>query len=257
MKFHVFDLGHKERGTVVVVSLSGNAANVRLMNSSNLSAYKSGRRHQYIGGLAKRSPVRLSIPSSGHWYVTVDMAGLKGSVRASVSIEPNALPPIKQAPMPSLTRIRHTEPPVLDDEGSAWDVFISHASEDKETVARPLATALGERGLKVWVDHLELKLGDSLRRRIDHGLSRSRFSVVVLSPAFFSKGWPQYELDGIVTLSVSGEQNMLPIWHQLTVDDVRAQSPSLADKLAISSSEFSISDMADQIAEVVLQPTRG
>ena len=65
-----------------------------------------------------------------------------------------------------------------------WDVFISHAFEDKEYV-RELATALRRKGLRVWFDECELKTGDGLTRTIDHGLSESRYGVVVLSPDFF------------------------------------------------------------------------
>lgn len=78
-------------------------------------------------------------------------------------------------------------------ERSEWDVFISHASEDKEFV-RPLADALIARGLRVWYDEFELKVGDHLRRSIDRGLVRSRYGIVVLSPAFFAKHWPQTEV---------------------------------------------------------------
>jgi TIR domain len=84
----------------------------------------------------------------------------------------------------------------------------------------------------VWLDDFELKIGDSLRRRIDAGLAGSRFGVVILSRSFFRKGWPQYELDGPVTRQVSGEQSLLPIWHDITKDEVVAESPSLADKIA-------------------------
>jgi len=65
-----------------------------------------------------------------------------------------------------------------------YDVFISHASEDKDAVVRPLAAALSNGGLKVWYDEFELKIGDSLRRKIDTGLANSRFGVIVLSRSF-------------------------------------------------------------------------
>ncbi len=55
-----------------------------------------------------------------------------------------------------------------------WDLFISHASEDKEEVARPLAQLLKDEGLSVWLDEQELVLGDSLRRKLDEGLSKSK-----------------------------------------------------------------------------------
>ena len=65
-----------------------------------------------------------------------------------------------------------------------WDVFISHAGEDKKDLVRPLAGALRARGLSVWFDELTLTVGDSLRRSIDRGLARFRFGVVVTSPHF-------------------------------------------------------------------------
>ena len=132
-----------------------------------------------------------------------------------------------------------------------YDVFVSHATEDKEEVARPLANALMEAGLRVWYDEFELKIGDSLRRKIDFGLARSRFGIVVLSPSFFAKKWPQYELDGLVTMEMAGEQTILPLWHRLTKDDVIRESPSLADKIARSTSEFTIEQIADEIADVM------
>ena len=69
-----------------------------------------------------------------------------------------------------------------------WDIFVSHAYEDK-VFARALADALSLRDLSVWFDEFELKVGDSLRRSIDSGLSESRFGIVILSPDFFAKEW--------------------------------------------------------------------
>jgi len=80
-----------------------------------------------------------------------------------------------------------------------FDVFISHASEDMDAIVRALAHALDEDyDLRVWYDEFELRIGDSLRRKVDAGISRSRFGVVVLSHAFFAKNWSQHELDGLV-----------------------------------------------------------
>src|SRR5690606_29877506 len=90
MNFTHYNLGHVERGSVVVVTLSGSAANVRLMDGSNFNSYKAGRRHSYVGGLAKRSPVRLPVPRSGTWHVAIDMQGFRGSVRSGVQVVPGA-----------------------------------------------------------------------------------------------------------------------------------------------------------------------
>ena len=79
-----------------------------------------------------------------------------------------------------------------------YDVFISHASENKADVALPLANLLKRQGIKVWLDSFELKLGDSLSRSIDQGVAESRFGMVILSPEFLRKDWPRRELDGLV-----------------------------------------------------------
>ena len=132
-----------------------------------------------------------------------------------------------------------------------YDLFISHASEDKEAFVRPLVNALQALGLRVWYDEFTLEIGDSLRRSIDHGLGHSRFGIVVLSPSFFAKQWTQYELDALVNRSMSGEKVVLPIWHEVQHLEVSRYSHSLADKVAFSSSALSIDEMATAFLRVV------
>lgn len=253
MEFVQHDLGYRNGGEIVEITLSGNAANVRLMDGSNFSSYRNGHQHRYYGGLVKRSPVRLQIPYAGHWYVTVDIQGLAGSVRSSARILPGPLPELREAPLSSVPSLVHHDPPPGVDPGVTreYDVFISHATEDKDAVVRPLAHALRNGNLKVWYDEFELRIGDSLRRKIDAGLAKSRFGVVVLSRSFFRKGWPNYELDGLVTRAVSGEQILLPIWHEITKQDLINYSPSLADKMARSTGTHTIDEIAAEIIEVI------
>lgn len=123
----------------------------------------------------------------------------------------------------------------LRQETAQWDVFISHASEDKEDFVRPLAELLKTHGLKVWYDQFTMTVGDSLRRSIDKGLASSRFGIVVLSPDFLKKEWPQRELDGLVAKEIDGVKVILPVWHRLGRKEVLAYSPTLADKIAASS----------------------
>lgn len=132
-----------------------------------------------------------------------------------------------------------------------YDIFIAHASEDKDSVARPLALALRHLGYWIWYDEFTLKLGDSLRRSIDAGLAKSRFGVVVFSPAFFQKNWPQYELDGLVQReNTQGQKVILPVWHNVDPTAVSTYSPSLADRVAASSAS-SVNAIADKIADVL------
>ena len=87
MDFLHSDLGQLNHGAVVEFTLRGNQANVRLMDSANLSAYRAQRGYHFYGGLAKASPVRLAIPHSGHWYAVVDMKGLGGNkVEAKIRV---------------------------------------------------------------------------------------------------------------------------------------------------------------------------
>lgn len=254
MNFTHYDLGRKERGQIIEITLSGSAANVRLMDSSNFQNYRNGRNHRYTGGLARKSPVRLSIPSTGNWHITIDMQGLRGKVRSSVRTLPSPLPNIKEPALSSVPSLVHKDdffPNDSENIEKEYDVFISHASEDKDEVVRPLAHALKLEGLKVWYDEFELKIGDSLRRKIDKGLATSKFGIVVLSKNFIQKGWTNYELDGIITKSISGEQIVLPIWHEITKKEVIDFSPSLADKLARNTSSYTVEEIALEIAEVI------
>jgi hypothetical protein len=227
----------------------------------------------------------MVIPSDGHWYVAIDLGGYSGTIKSQVTVTPpprGNLPtfnpgqgvtptvPVGQsntnattsnavaASRPSLNSIQHSGsealPPSDAIGGRNRDVFISHASEDKESVARPLAEALRNLDIEVWLDEIELKIGNSLRRRIDQGIRSSKFAVVVFSSKFFIKGWTQYELDGIVMRTVSGEQNLLPIWHNITKDDMMKYSPSMTDKVARNTAIDTIDDIASEIASVIRDP---
>lgn len=119
-----------------------------------------------------------------------------------------------------------------------FDVFICHASEDKNDFVRPFAELLKQQHIDVWYDEFSLNIGDSLTQKIDEGLSKSRFGIVVLSPNFFNKPWAKRELNGLTLREMIEKRNLiLPIWHKVTVEDVANFSPPLADKKAASSSD--------------------
>lgn len=148
-------------------------------------------------------------------------------------------------------RSRPIVEPRGEDSGEQRHFFISHAREDKEATARPLADELLRRGWRVWFDQFELTAGDSLRRSIERGLSGSRFGIVILSPAFFAKEWPQRELDGLTAReTASGEKVILPIWHEVDSETVASHSPTLADKLGLPS-EMGAEALADELERVL------
>lgn len=132
------------------------------------------------------------------------------------------------------------------------DVFLSHASEDKDEVARPLRWALEARGLTVWFDELKIKVGQSIRQEIEKGIAGAQFGVVILSPSFFAKQWTQAELDGLFSKKMdTGRSLILPVWHRVTKDEVASHSPLLAGLLALNTAVMTIDEIADAIAEAV------
>ena len=136
-------------------------------------------------------------------------------------------------------------------QSSRWDLFISHASEDKDTFVRPLAVALRSLGVSVWYDEFSLRLGDSLSRSIDRGLAQSSYGLVVISPAFIRKPWPEYELRGLVSREIAEDRVILPIWHGVARDDVLAFSPPLCDKVALNTGGLDAKDVAIQVLREV------
>lgn len=132
-----------------------------------------------------------------------------------------------------------------------WDLFISHASEDKESLVRPLAEALASLGVSVWYDEFSLSPGDSISRSIDKGIANSKFGLVILSPAFLSKKWPEYELRGLVSREIAEDAMIIPVWHGATHEDVYRFSPSLSDKVAIETKGKQAIDVALQILKKV------
>jgi len=164
-----------------------------------------------------------------------DLASLKSQLTAAIE-----------------TQAGSTRPFVVENaEGrdTPYDFFISHASADKKDFVDGLVSSARAAGLDVWYDQSAIIWGDSIRQKIDDGLRRSYFGVVVLSPHFFERPWTQYELDAIVQRDLSGSGRLLPIWHRLTQDDVAKQAPSLAGRLALPTSSYS----TDQIVSELLK----
>lgn len=165
--------------------------------------------------------------------------------------------PVKEAPttplMPPRSAYSMGQNRVIKKPQEEWDVFISHASEDKDAIATPLARVLQEKGLRVWYDDFSLRLGDSLRESIDRGLARSQYGVVILSGYFFGKHWPQQELNGLATREVDGQNVILPVWHGVGFAEVRGYSVTLADRKAVQTKD-GLANVVDKIMEVVGEP---
>lgn len=152
---------------------------------------------------------------------------------------------------PSSSAAKDAASSSTDSPERGFDFFVSHASEDKETIARPLVLALRVHGYRVWFDEFELKVGDSITRGIDDGLKNSRHGIVILSKSFFLKRWTEYELQSLVDKAMSGSTRaILPVWHGVTHDDISAYSHALADLRAVNSSR-GIPTIVDEIIRAI------
>ena len=132
-----------------------------------------------------------------------------------------------------------------------WDVFISHASEDKDTIVRQLADALEKLKVKIWFDEFSLKVGDSLSKSIDDGLQKSKFGIVVISKHFLEKRWTDYEYRSLLSKEENGKKIILPIWHNISKDEVKQFSLYLSDKVALDTSKTSINTIALLLTETI------
>jgi retron-type reverse transcriptase len=127
------------------------------------------------------------------------------------------------------------------------DLFISHASEDKKDFVRPLVEALIREGVSVWYDEYEIMIGDTLVSKINDGLVKSRYGVVVLSPNFFNvkKTWPNHEVGALFAQEdADNRPRVLPIWHDVDQKAVAAKNPILAGKAAWLSRNFTPAELA-------------
>ena len=134
------------------------------------------------------------------------------------------------------------------------DVFISHASEDKEAVAKELADLLIAEGVSVWYDEYSVQLGDDLLEKIDEGLVNSQFGVIIFSPKFFAakKTWTKREYSGLIAgEDVDKQKRIIPVWHEITREELYKKSPTIANRLALLTSSLSVAQIAKKIAERV------
>lgn len=134
-----------------------------------------------------------------------------------------------------------------------YDVFVSHAWEDKEDFADEFVQSLCDYGIKVWYDTTQMKWGDSMRAKIDSGLKKSKFGVVVLSPDYIKEGkyWTKTELDGLFQMESINGKTLLPIWHNLTKKEVMAYSPTIASKLAMTSANMTPQEIAGELKKLL------
>ncbi len=118
-----------------------------------------------------------------------------------------------------------------------FDVFISYAREDGDSVARPLSSELEALGVTVWLDRYQCRPGDLLSSKIARAIQDSRFAVVVLSPRYLEKEWTRRELSQLIE---SHRGRLIPLLRDLEVGALQDFSPTLANIIWIDVSRASL-----------------
>lgn len=149
-------------------------------------------------------------------------------------------------------QLRYTVAPPINREAEEYDVFVSHAFEDKEDFVDDLVSEMRKLDLKIWYDTDKLKWGDSMREKIDRGLSKSKYGVVVLSPNYIAehKYWTKAELNGLFQVETINGKTILPIWHNLTKKQVVEYSPIIADRKAMTTASMTAEEIATELKDL-------
>ena len=130
--------------------------------------------------------------------------------------------------------------------------FISHDSRDKADMAEKIALQLQKLTCPVWYDQFSLRVGDSLRESIEAGLKECHKCILVLTPNFLNnKGWTKREYDAVFTREmVEQKKVILPVWHEISPQDVYQYSPILADRVAVQWSS-GVEDVARKLLQAI------
>ena len=136
---------------------------------------------------------------------------------------------------------------------SEYDVFVSHAWEDKESFVDEFVKEMRGRGIKPWYDSNEISWGESMREKIDDGLGRTKFGIVILSPDYIAEGkyWTKAELNGLFQKESINGRVLLPIWHNLTKQTVINFSPIIADRKAMNTATMTAKEIAEEIEKLL------
>ena len=220
--------------------------NLKAEMGRNLNEIKSYLRN--LEGSASVFSDELPSLVRSHWEQRKKQFAKKRTVTAGLGIPMRTKPLVTAPPTAAafLVNSKDMAATAAARQQRDWKVFISHASEDKQGIAKPLADALIAKGLAVWYDTYTLTVGDSLRQKINEGLANSEYGIVILSKAFFGKHWPEQELNGLAAREVAGKKVILPVWYDVSRDEIAAASPILADRLGVPSS-LGIDQVVDEL----------
>lgn len=130
------------------------------------------------------------------------------------------------------------------------DIFLCHAWDDRKNSAKDLYDLLISKNVSVWFSEKDVPLGTSLLREIDKGLAKSKIGIVLVTPRFLER----IENAGIADKELSAllaTDQLIPIVHGTTYEELRDVSPLLASRSGLDSSEETMELISDKLAELV------
>lgn len=190
---------------------------------SSSSASGSGGGGRSGGGSSRIARPRWSSAGSSQLYTPEEVRSLT-PIRETVE---------KRASLPDL---RH--------------VFLCHAWDDRQGVARQLYDLLLARGVSVWFSENDIGLGEPFLRAIDKGLAKSRIGIVLVTPALLKRLPAAGVADKELSVLLARDQ-LVPVVYNTTYDDLRNVSPMLASRNGLDIAEMSLDDAATKLAELV------
>ena len=136
-----------------------------------------------------------------------------------------------------------------------YDVFVSHANANKQSFVDSLYEQLNRLRIRIWYDSTEIDWGDGLKEKIQEGLSKCRFGIVILSPEFIDRKWTNQELTELLTRqNESREKVVLPLLYNLTVDEMKAQYPVLENiKARLVRNDEDAKDVVIDFARILIR----
>jgi len=141
----------------------------------------------------------------------------------------------------------------MRDQNEAPYAFISHDSRDKLTVAKDIAVGLQKRLCPVWYDEFSLKVGDNLRTSIENGIKKCKKCILIISPNLIgNQGWTKAEFDAIFIRQILQNENLfLPVWYNVTKEEVYNYSPGLLNVLGLNYNELGLDETCRKLSLVL------
>lgn len=142
------------------------------------------------------------------------------------------------------------------------DAFLSHADEDKQSIADELFERLKNDKFKIWYDR-SIKTGQSIPEKINEGIKQSKNGIVIFSKYYEKSRWCKEEFAALTYKSKSCQNfEIIIILHNYDFDTFKKNYPLHAHRLIIPSklgmnkiiaeveSQLNIKTIIDKKAEV-------